>query len=287
MADIRELIELLLSEYKDKMTVAIPDDVNVQRLMYNSLVSVRAPGLNGVVNQAYLKLQNEFLQEEIFKQGIVLTDSLLSVCEEFNIPTKKVDPEAMMKPGARFTLCHSDKISLYKGDITSLKVDMIVNAADPNMLGCFTPNHISVDSRIHLLAGVELRAECDEIVKRYGRGLRPGEARVTKGYNLNCDYIAHTAGPLFRGQITDQIERELTSCYQASMKEAEKLKLKTIAFPVISTGDNGYPLDAACNVALQAIDEYFDEADTLKKAVIVAYDEDAYYAVLGSIKDAI
>jgi O-acetyl-ADP-ribose deacetylase (regulator of RNase III) len=137
-----------------------------------------------------------------------------------------------------------------------------------------------------LLAGVELRAECNEVVKRYGRGLRPGEARITKGYNLNAKYVAHTAGPIFRGVIDDQIERELTSCYQACMKEAEKLKCETIAFPLISTGDNNYPLDAACNVALQAIDEYFDEAETLKKAIICCYDEDAYYAFLGSIKDA-
>ena len=287
MSDIKDILKPLLYEYKDKFEVVIPEDYEKQKLMYNSLVSVRAPGLSDSVNEDFFRLQDDYLTKEIKKQGIVNCDSLLSVYEEYNIEPKKVDVEAMMKVGETFKFCHSDKICLYMGDIALLDADMIVDSTDSKMLGCFIPNHNCLDNHIHLLSGTRLREECYGVVKSAGRGLRCGEARVTKAYNLPAKYIAHTFGPSIDDVITDQAERELTSCCQACLDEAEKLRLKTVAFPLISTGESNYPLVEASKVILQAIDEYLDQAECVDKVVIVAHDEEAYDAVLFSIKHSL
>ena len=242
---------------------------------------------NSIINEDFLKLQDEYLTKEIKKKGIVNCDSLISVYEEYNIPPKKVDVEEMMKPDKTFKLCHSDKICLYLGDIAMLNADMIVNSADQRMLGCFVPNHKCLDNHIHFLSGTRLREECNDIVNDMGRGLRCGEAKVTKAYNLPAKYVAHTFGPIIYESVTDQAERELTSCCQTALYEADKLKLKTVAFPLISTGESNYPTVEASMVILQAIDEYLDQTESVDKVIIVAHDEAAYDAVLFSIKHSI
>ena len=287
MCDLRDILKPLLYEYKDKFEVVIPDDYDKQKLMYNSLVSVRAPGLSDSVNQEFLKLQDDYLTKEIKKEGIVDCDSLISVYEEYNISPKKVDVESMMKVGATFKLCHSDKICLYMGDIALIDADMIVDSTDSKMLGCFIPNHNCLDNHIHYLAGMRLREECFEIVKKNGRGLRCGEARVTKAYNLPSKYIAHVFGPVIYDSVSDQAERELTSCCQAALAEADNLKLNSVAIPLISTGESNYPLIDASKVILQAVDEYLDQAESVDKVILVAHDEEAYDALLFSIKHSI
>jgi O-acetyl-ADP-ribose deacetylase (regulator of RNase III) len=141
------------------------------------------------------------------------------------------------------------KITLVRGDITREQVDAIVNAANKGLWGGG-----GVDGAIHRVAGPELDRACAEIRHRQG-GCPTGEAVITPGFGLPARYIIHTVGPVWHGGGKGEPE-QLASCYRRSLALAEEHGVRTIAFPAISTGVYGYPMEAACNVALDTVSQH-------------------------------
>ena len=158
-----------------------------------------------------------------------------------------------------------NRIELLKGDITNLYVDAIVNAANSSLRGGG-----GVDGAIHIAAGPELLAECEQL-----KGCKTGEAKITKGYKLNARHIIHTVGPVWYGGNHDEPEM-LASCYQSSLKLAKSKRIKTIAFPGISTGVYGFPKDLAATIAVNEIKRFLISNPLPEKVILVAFDNDSY-----------
>jgi O-acetyl-ADP-ribose deacetylase (regulator of RNase III) len=160
-----------------------------------------------------------------------------------------------------------DKIEILRGDITTLEVDAIVNAANTTLLGGG-----GVDGAIHRAAGADLLAECRTL-----GGCRPGEAKITRGYRLPARFVIHTVGPIWRGGKHDEA-RILANCYRNSLRLAAENEIKTIAFPAISCGAYGYPIEQAVHIAVKTTHDFLAMNDKLRKVIFVIWDEDVYDA---------
>jgi len=158
-----------------------------------------------------------------------------------------------------------EKIELIKGDITKLKVDAIVNAANNSLLGGG-----GVDGAIHKAAGPGLFNECKKL-----SGCLTGEAKITSGYNLLAKFVIHTVGPVWSGGKNNE-EELLASCYYNSLWIAENTKLKTIAFPNISTGVYRFPKNIAARIAVKEVSEFIKNSTEIEKVIFVCYDDENY-----------
>jgi len=154
------------------------------------------------------------------------------------------------------------KIKIIKGDITKVKADAIVNAANKTLLGGG-----GVDGAIHRAAGPKLLEEC----KKLG-GCETGEVKITKGYNLPAKDVIHTVGSVWRRGREDE-EEKLASCYRNSLKLAVENNIKSIAFPSISTGAYGFPIEKAAPIALREIKKFLEENDAIKEVIFVLFSE--------------
>ena len=159
----------------------------------------------------------------------------------------------------------SDRIELIRGDITTLKVEAIVNAANNSLLGGG-----GVDGAIHRAAGPALVQECSKL-----NGCETGDAKLTNGYDLNAQYVIHTVGPVWMGGMRDE-HALLASCYQKSLKLAKDRNIKTIAFPGISTGVYGFPKEQAALIALTETKRFLKKNSFPEKVFFVAFEEDSY-----------
>ncbi|MGD9188001.1 MAG: O-acetyl-ADP-ribose deacetylase [Desulfobacteraceae bacterium] len=169
------------------------------------------------------------------------------------------------------------RIEIKQGDITRLNVDAIVNAANTSLLGGG-----GVDGAIHRAAGPQLLAQCRTL-----GGCPTGEVRITKGYNLNARFVIHTVGPVYSGSPKDAAL--LTCCYQNSLQLAIDHRIETIAFPAISCGVYGYPIDQAAQIALKTTCAFLEQQPGIKKAVFVLFsdgDRETYETTLARLKDA-
>ena len=167
-----------------------------------------------------------------------------------------------------------DRIEVIEGDITRLAVDAIVNAANNSLLGGG-----GVDGAIHRAAGPELKEECRTL-----GGCPTGEARITKGYRLPAKHVLHTVGPVWRdGQHRE--DELLANCYRNSLALAAKHDLKTIAFPAISTGVYGFPLDRATRIAVAEAKKFLESNSTVEKILFVCFGERAYQCYLKAVEE--
>lgn len=150
-------------------------------------------------------------------------------------------------------------IYLWQGDITTLEVDAIVNAANKALLGCFIPHHRCIDNAIHSKAGLQLRKECFDIMKEQGEYEKTGQAKITSAYNLPAKYVLHTVGPIIYRSVEDEDKELLASCYQNCLELAVKNGVKSIAFCCISTGEFRFPNDLAAEIAVATVKQFLAE----------------------------
>lgn len=155
-----------------------------------------------------------------------------------------------------------NRIELIQADITTLNVDVIVNAANSSLMGGG-----GVDGAIHRAAGPELKEKCRSL-----RGCKTGQSKITKGFELLSKHIIHTVGPVWYGGHKNEVEL-LTSCYKTSLSICEEHGLKTIAFPSISTGAYKFPFEMAAQIALKSINEFLSESSSIEKVMVVTYSE--------------
>ena len=168
-------------------------------------------------------------------------------------------------------------ISLYKGDITLIKADAIVNACNNKLLGCFVPGHQCIDNAIHSFAGLEVRRELMKIMEEQGHDEENGKCKVTNAYNLPSKYIFHTVGPVYSGSKQDTLDLE--SCYLSCLKAADKMKLDSIVFCSLSTGIFGFPIEKASEIAIRTVKKYLEEENKNIKKVIFNLFSDGDYDV--------
>lgn len=249
------LIQELLKENKRYREVKIPETSREQKQLLRGLLNVRMPGFAG---EEFLKIQDAYLQEEIRQKGITEADSLIPLQEG---------------------------ICLWQGDITTLRCDAIVNAANSQMLGCFCPNHGCIDNAIHTFSGVQLRAACAKLMEEQGHEERTGEAKITPAFNLPCNYVLHTVGPIVRGKLTETDQRLLASCYRSCLELAEKNQVKSIAFCCISTGEFAFPNDKAAEIAVCTVQEYRRQTQSRMEVIFNVFkdlDKEIYRRLLAA-----
>ena len=156
---------------------------------------------------------------------------------------------------------------LWQGDITTLKCDAIVNAANSDMTGCYCPNHSCIDNAIHTYAGVQLRLACAEIIDRQGHPEPTGQAKITAAFDLPCRYVLHTVGPIINGRVTKADKELLSSCYRSCLELAAEKGLESVAFCCISTGEFHFPNQLAAEIAVQTVKEFLQTPTSIKKVI--------------------
>ncbi|MFQ9892692.1 MAG: protein-ADP-ribose hydrolase [Emergencia sp.] len=168
----------------------------------------------------------------------------------------------------------NDRLILWRGDITILKVDAIVNAANSALRGCFVPCHSCVDNIIHSVSGIQLRLACDELMNEQGYDEPTGKAKITPAFNLPCRYVLHTVGPIVSGQLTENHCRQLADCYRSCLELAAESKLKSIAFCCISTGEFHFPQKRAAEIAVKTVIDFLNTDDSIEKVVFNVFKQE-------------
>ena len=237
------LIKELVHEQPRYANREIPADEQEQKNLLRSLFNVRMPK---PVTSAFLEVQDAYLKEETEKKGITDFADLTPVQEG---------------------------IYLWKGDITTLRCDAIVNAANSQMLGCFCPCHGCIDNAIHTFSGVQLRAACADLMEEQGHEEETGTAKITPAYNLPCKYVLHTVGPIIRGWLARQDKELLASCYRSCLELAEQNGVGSIAFCCISTGEFRFPNDKAAEIAVRTVKEYKAQTNSRMEVIFNVFKE--------------
>ncbi len=220
------LIKYLLSERQDIKTITIPESEQDKFNLYRSLVNIRPAAIADV---GFLETEDSFLKKITAQKGITDIKDLTPI---------------------------EDNIYLWQGDITTLKCGAIVNAANSGMTGCYKPCHNCIDNCIHTFAGIRLRYKCSQLMVKQGYEEPTGKAKITPAYNLPCDCIIHTVGPIVSGELADTNKDLLRSCYISCLELAVQNGIKSIAFCCISTGVFGFPQKEAAEIAIATVREF-------------------------------
>lgn len=234
------LIKKLLAEKPEYKEIEVPHYKKMQRMLLRALFNVREPRR---ISFRFKVIQDQYLKIENAKKGIVKSTTF--------------------KPG----------ISIWRGDITRLGVDAIVNAANSGMTGCYQPNHACIDNAIHTFAGIELRNKCDELMQKQGHLEETGKAKITPAYNLPSRYVIHTVGPIVQNEVTDFEKEQLRSSYLNCLKIADENNVQSIAFPCISTGVFSFPNKLAAEIAVKTVKEYLQNKSNIQKVIFNIFKE--------------
>ncbi len=233
------LIRALLDEMPEYRDTQIPSGAEPRWRLLRSLMNVRPPM---PASEEFLKVQDAYLRQLTAEKGIVDASALL--------PCRR-------HPG----------IVLWQGDITTLRCDAIVNAANSQMLGCFSPCHGCIDNIIHTMAGVQLRLACYDLMRRQGYEEPTGQAKITPGFNLPAGSVLHTVGPIIEGEVTALDRRLLASCYESCLRLAAGNGLSSVAFCCISTGVFRFPADLAAQIAVDTVERFLAEETSIRRVV--------------------
>ena len=247
------LMEQLLRERPSCRKQEIPAEEDRQKVLLRALMNVRRPGN---VSPEFLRVQDEYLREELSEKQITRLADLTPVGEG---------------------------LYLWRGDITTLACGAIVNAANSGMTGCYQPCHSCIDNCIHTYAGVQLRLKCAEIMEQQGYEEHTGQAKITPAYNLPCDYVIHTVGPIVQGKLTQEHCALLESCYRSCLELADENGVGSIAFCCISTGVFMFPNDKAAEIAVSTVQKYKAETGSKIEVVFNVFkerDEEIYRKLL-------
>ena len=220
------LIRCLLQERPEYAGLPIPMGEEEQRRLLRSLMNLRPPA---PTSGEFLRVQDEYLRERLKERGVTQLGDLRPA-----------------QPG----------LYLWQGDITTLEVDAIVNAANSGMTGCYVPCHSCIDNAIHTFAGVQLRLACAELMAKQDRPESTGHAKITGGYNLPCRYVLHTVGPIVSGTLTKEHEQQLASCYRSCLDLAAENNCESLAFCCISTGEFHFPNEKAAEIAVETVKQW-------------------------------
>ena len=248
------LIRSLMRERPEYRELNVPRDAQGQRRLLRSLMNVRPPR---EISAEFLAVQDDYLRQELAEDGIIRAEDLRPV---------------------------KDGLCIWQGDITRLRCGAIVNAANSGMTGCYIPCHTCIDNCIHTYAGIQLRQECAGLMAAQGHEEPTGGAKITRAYNLPCDYVLHTVGPIVEGFVTKENERLLASCYRSCLELAEQHDVKSIAFCCISTGVFHFPNERATEIAVETVRRYKSETGSQIKVIFNVFkdtDKTIYERLLG------
>lgn len=237
------LIEELLRESPSCRRQEIPADADRQKVLLRGLMNVRRPA---ATSKEFLEVQDDYLQEELAAKKITRLSDLRPIQED---------------------------IYLWRGDITTLECGAIVNAANSGMTGCYQPCHNCIDNCIHTYAGVQLRLKCAELMAEQGYEEPTGQAKITPAYNLPCDYVIHTVGPIVRGKLTQAHCALLESCYRSCLELADQNRIGSIALCCISTGVFMFPNDKAAEIAVTTVQKFKAETGSRIKVIFNVFKE--------------
>lgn len=249
------LIKSLLQERTEYRNISISSDIEQQKQLLRALMNVRTPQQIG---KEFLRIQDEYLQYEIAAKGITDVAELTPV---------------------------QHGIYLWQGDITTLKCDAVVNAANSGMTGCYIPNHRCIDNAIYTFAGMQLRLICENLMEQQGYPEPAGGAKITPAFNLPSRYVLHTVGPVISGKVKKYERELLASCYRSCLELAAKNKLESVAFCCISTGEFHFPNELAAEIAVQSVKKFFRLQTGVKKVIFNVFkdlDKNIYQKLLGA-----
>ena len=232
------LIHYLLQERREYTGVSLPTGEEEQRCLLRSLMNLRPPA---PISGEFLRVQDAYLRERLKERGVTQLGDLRPA-----------------QPG----------LYLWQGDVTTLEVDAIVNAANSGMTGCYVPCHGCIDNAIHSAAGLQLRDACAEIMRAQGHPEPAGRAKLTRAYNLPARYVLHTVGPIVGRWVTWKDRRELAACYRSCLALAAEHGLRSVAFCCISTGEFHFPNQEAAEIAVRTVREFLEQQTTSVERVI-------------------
>lgn len=250
------LLRELLKENPRYQGVEIPETPEQQWRLLRALMNVR-PSMPA--SAEFLKVQDEYLQELLKERGIVDAHALEATA---------ADP----------------RLVIWRGDITTLKIDAIVNAANSKLEGCWLPGHDCIDNCIHTYSGVQLRLYCHELMVKQGHEEPAGRAKITPAFNLPAKYILHTVGPMVANEPTQRDCELLASCYDSCLWLAAANGCRSIAFCCIATGVFRFPKKKAAEIAVSRVKKFLDQNPVIKRVVFTVFtdaDENIYYSLLG------
>ena len=249
------LLDRLLAENPRYKATEIPAGADAQWQLLRALMNIR-PAMPA--DEEVLKVQDDYLSELIAARGIVDAAALPAIAS---------DP----------------RLVLWRGDITTLRIDAIVNAANSRLEGCWQPCHDCIDNCIHTYGGMQMRLRCHELMTAQGYEEPTGQAKITPGYNLPAKYVLHTVGPIIDHPLTARDRELLASCYTACLALAAKNGCRSIAFCCISTGVFRFPKDQAAEIAVKTVKEFLDHNTAIERVVFNVFsplDEEIYRRLL-------